>query len=162
MVGTSGSCGTRLAELMAIARTLPVELSSWVAGIGAKYICASLRITAVVASGAPLYGMCTMLILASCLKISADRYEVLATPAEEKLSWPGFSFASVMKSFSVLAANSGGTIATRGNVVTVRGQHLCVAAGRALGAARRARQAGPVLDDHLLLPHFGELVGKNT
>src|ERR1700755_1796057 len=118
MGGTSGSCGTLLGELVALARTLPVELNSWVAGIGAKYICASLRITAVVASGAPLYGMCTMLILASCLEISADRYEVVATPAEEKLSWPGFSFASVMKSLSVLAANSGGMIATSGTDAT--------------------------------------------
>ena len=74
--------------------------------------------TAVVASGAPLYGTCTMLILASCLKISAERYEVLATPAEEKLSWPGFSFASVMKSLSVLPGKSGGTIATSGTEAT--------------------------------------------
>ncbi len=93
MVGTSGNCGTRLAELMPIALTLPLEPSSCAVGIGAIYICTSLRMTAVTASGAPLKGTCTMLILASCLKISAERYDVLATPAEEKLSWPGFSLA---------------------------------------------------------------------
>ena len=75
-------------------------------------------ITAVMASGAPLNGTCTMLILASCLKNSAGDDEVLATPAEEKLSWPGFSLASAMKSFSVLAGKSGGTIATSGTATT--------------------------------------------
>src|ERR1700687_5994902 len=54
MVGISGSWGTRLAELIAIALTLPVALRSLVAGIGAMYNCASPRMTAVVASGAPL------------------------------------------------------------------------------------------------------------
>src|ERR1700704_4199431 len=54
MVGTSGNWGTRCAELIAIALTLPEALRSLVAGIGAMYSCASPRMTAVVASGAPL------------------------------------------------------------------------------------------------------------
>src|SRR4029079_8913482 len=53
-----------------------------------------------------------------CFRISADRYEVLAIPAEEKLSWPGFSFAAAMKSFSVFPGKSGGTIATSGTAAT--------------------------------------------
>ena len=128
-----------------------------------------------------------MLILASCFRISADRYEVLAIPAEEKLSWPGFSFASAMKSFSVLPGKSGGTIATSGTAATrddageilhrieldvlvdgagdrvpVRGQHQRVAIRRALGDRRGSREARPVFDDHLLLPQLAELVGENA
>src|SRR4029079_6526199 len=52
--GTFGSWGARLAELMAIARTLPASLSSFALGMGAKYIWTSPRITALVASGTPL------------------------------------------------------------------------------------------------------------
>ena len=55
-----------------------------------------------------------MLIFAVCLKISADRNVVLATPADEKLSLPGFFCASAMNSFSVLAGESGGTTAASG------------------------------------------------
>src|SRR5882762_10486023 len=106
MLGTSGSWGARLSELIAIARTLPAVLSSRALGIGAKNICTSPRITAVVASGTPLYGTCTMLILACCRKISADRKEVLAIPAEEKLSLPGEALARAMNSLSVLAGRS--------------------------------------------------------
>src|SRR5262249_49406527 len=114
MVGTSGSWAARLPELMATARTLLVDLSSTVFGIGAKYICTSPRTTAVVASGAPRNATWTMLILGCCRKISADRKDVLATPAEEKLSAPGFCFARSTNSFSVFAGESGGTIATSG------------------------------------------------
>src|SRR5215470_18418270 len=118
MVGTFGSWAARLAELMATGKTLLVELSSTVAGIGAKYIWTSPRTTAVVASGAPRNGTWTILILACCLKISAERKDVLATPAEEKLSVPGFCFARSTNSFSVFAGKSGGTIATSGTDAT--------------------------------------------
>src|SRR5215470_6040715 len=79
IVGTFGSCGTRSPELMAIALIRFLLVSSIVVGIGHMYICTSLRITAVTASDKPLNGTCTMLTPAFCLKISADRYEVLAT-----------------------------------------------------------------------------------
>src|SRR4029078_1726709 len=55
-----------------------------------------------------------MLILAPCLKISADKNEGLATPADEKFSFPGCSVASATNSFSVLGGKSVGTIATSG------------------------------------------------
>src|SRR4051795_5572889 len=101
MVGTFGNCGTRLAELIASACTLPVTLRSVDDGIGAKYICTSPRTTAVTASGAPRNGTCWILIFACCRKISAERNDVLATPAEEKLSVPGFCCAIVTKSLRV-------------------------------------------------------------
>ena len=44
-----------------------------------------------------------MSIFATCLNTSPARYEVLAVPAEEKLSAPGFCRASAMKSEMVLA-----------------------------------------------------------
>ena len=55
-----------------------------------------------------------MLSFASCRMISAARNVVLATPADEKLSLPGFFCASAMNSFSVLAGESGGTTAATG------------------------------------------------
>ena len=112
---------------------------------------------------------------------------MLATPAEAKLNLPGFSFASSMKSFSVLAGESGrhdhghrhrrdladageilhrierhGLVDDARDGVAVRGEHQRVAVGRRLGDAGGARQPGAVLDDHLLLPHRAQLVGQNA
>ena len=50
--------------------------------------------------------------------ISAERNDVEATPAEEKLSCPGLSFAICRNSFSDLAGKSGGTIITIGTAAT--------------------------------------------
>ena len=50
--------------------------------------------------------------------ISAERYEVLATPADEKFIVPGFSFAIARNSRSVWAGKLGGTIMTIGTVAT--------------------------------------------
>ena len=128
-----------------------------------------------------------MSILASWRSTSAARNVVEATPADEKLSLPGIFCASAMK----LLERLGGRIrrhdrhhrrrrhdAHPGKIldrierhrladrardgVAVRGQHQRVAV---LGGGRDAggsRQAGTVLDDHLLFPHGGELVGQDA
>jgi len=74
---------------------------------GAKYICASPRITAVTASGALRNGTWTMLMPAA-LRNSAPAIDVvLARPGEEKLSLPGSFFARSMTSCSVLTGVPG-------------------------------------------------------
>ena len=49
-----------------------------------------------------------------------------------------------------------------GDRMAARREHDGVAVRRRLGDRRRAREARPVLDDHLLLPHFAELVGDDA
>jgi len=82
MVGTSGSWGARLSELMAMARTLPAALSSLALGMARNTFARRPDHRGGRVRHA-LVGTWTMLILAPCLKISADRNEVLATPADE-------------------------------------------------------------------------------
>ena len=107
-VGTFGMSGMRCAVAAAIAIDLaglrPDRASRLT---GAKYICASPRITAVTASGALLNGTCTMLMPAALRNRAPAMNVVLARPGEEKLSLPGFSLASSMNSFSVLGRRAG-------------------------------------------------------
>ena len=84
-VGTFGMSGMRWAVAAAIARTLPAADWSRARLTGAKYICASPRITAVTASGALLNGTCTMLMPA-CLRNSAPAMNVvLARPGRREI-----------------------------------------------------------------------------
>src|SRR5215510_14717753 len=64
-------------------RTLLAGTSSCAEVIVTMKSWASPRMSAARASGAPLWGMCWMAILASCLKISVERYVVLATPVDQ-------------------------------------------------------------------------------
>lgn len=57
----------------------------------------------------PLYGTCTTSIAAIALNSSPAKCVPLPTPAEEKLSWPGFAFAITSISFTDFAANDGAT-----------------------------------------------------
>ena len=49
-----------------------------------------------------------------------------------------------------------------GDGVPIRGEHQRVAVGRRLGDRRGSGQARAVLDDDLLLPHVGQLVGEDA
>ena len=64
-------------------------------------------ITSVSDSGMPLNGMCTTSMPALCLNISPAKCVPLPLPAEEKLIWPGFAFASAIRSCTVLTLSDG-------------------------------------------------------
>jgi hypothetical protein len=76
--------------------------------------------------------MWTISIFATCLNTSPARYDVLAVPAEEKLSVPGFCRASAMKSETVLAGNSSGTTRAAGTDV------VCVTPAKSLTGSKGA------------------------
>src|SRR5688572_12234775 len=99
--------GMRFSVAAAIAITLPASAISFERLTGAKYKCALPWITAVTASGALLYGTCTMLIPALLRNSAPAMNVVLARPGDEKFSVPGFSFASAMISFRFLAGVPG-------------------------------------------------------
>src|SRR5256714_1412580 len=107
MVGVSGISGRRFAVADAIVITLPASDMSFERLIGAKYICASPRITAVTASGALLNGTWTRSTPAALRNKAPAMKVVLASPGEEKLSVPGLDFASAMRSFRERGGRSG-------------------------------------------------------
>jgi len=109
-VGTCGMSGMRCAVTEAMARTRPTSAISFDRLTGAKYICPSPRTTAAMASGALLNGTCTMSIAAALRNSAPTRNVVLARPAEEKFSVPGFAFASAMISPRSLAGTPGLTM----------------------------------------------------
>jgi len=63
-------------------------------------------------SGIPLKGTCTTSIPAIALNCSPAKCVPLPTPAEEKLSWPGFSFARASSSATEWMPSAGETTST--------------------------------------------------
>src|ERR1041384_7464990 len=103
----SGISGRRFGVAEAIVITLPASAMSFDRLIGAKYMCASPRITAVTASGALLNGTWTRLIPAALRNSAPAMKVVLARPGDEKLSVPGLDLASAMRSLRLRAGTSG-------------------------------------------------------
>ena len=142
------------------------------------------------ASALPLYGTCSSLTPASMLKSSPPRCEPLPRPAEPKVIWPGFAFASAIRSLTDLTGSDGCTISAPGAMVSrvIGAKSLIVSNGsffvqrrrhRHVGAekiqrvaiGRRARgdfgsdhaaTAGPVVDYHLLAERLAELVADHA
>ena len=87
----------------------PSRMSGTELAIGAMKSWTRPAMMSLVASGMPLYATCTISIPAACLNTSPAKWVPLPTPAEARLSWPGFDLARAMSSFIDFAASVGGT-----------------------------------------------------
>src|SRR5262249_50794582 len=91
----------------AMVMTLPASDMSFDRLIGAKYMCASPRITAVTASGALLNGTCTRSTPAALRNNAPAMKVVLANPGDEKFSVPGLDLASAIRALRLRGGSSG-------------------------------------------------------
>ncbi len=78
-------------------------MNGWAVGIGPIIICVSPAPNAAMAGPPPLYATCVSFTPASVAKYSAARKELLPSPADEKLTAPGFAFAYLMSSATDVA-----------------------------------------------------------
>ena len=118
MVGTSGSCGTRCALLMAIALILPALMCG-----KAEARLSIISVTcppsrSVIAGPLPLYGMPTMSMPAIDLKNSPVRCCDVPVPGYAQLIVPGAFFAASTSSFTVLEGRLGWPTSISGTVNT--------------------------------------------
>src|SRR6185503_2325952 len=89
-------------DAVAISFTLP-DLALLMAVVGpSKKICTTPDRWSFIASPLPLYGTCTISMLASRLNFSPLRCEVEPEPNDAKLSLPGLAFANSTSSFTLL------------------------------------------------------------
>src|SRR5512143_2560908 len=118
MVGNSGSACERREVVTATGRSLPDFTCGIAAGNVANMSCTWPDNSATSAGPPPLYGTWTMSIPAIDLSISPARCDELPTPAEGKLSAPGFDFASAIRSFTVFTGDDGCTTRMLGVTAT--------------------------------------------
>src|SRR5688500_2406153 len=109
MVGRCGSSGERFSLVIAIARTRPGVISGCAEGMLLNEKSTSPLASAVIDGALPLYGICVMSTPILIFKSSPARCWELPLPDEEKLSLPGFFFATAMNSLTVFAGYDGWT-----------------------------------------------------
>src|SRR3989338_3348969 len=110
MVGNSGTADERFTVLTPSAFSLPLLTCGSAGGRLRIASDTSPVITPSTADGAPLYGTCTILILAMVRNSSPERCAVLPLPPEPKLRSPGRALAITINSFTDFTGSEGCTI----------------------------------------------------
>src|SRR5690348_11437945 len=106
-VGTSGSISDLLRVVTASARNLPDRTCSIDAGRLSNITCTCPAIMSVSAGAFPRYGTCTISTPVATLNNSPDKCWEVPTPADAKLTFPGFAFAYAMNSATDFAGTEG-------------------------------------------------------
>src|SRR5919201_6476347 len=107
MVGTSGSCGSRFAPVVASAISLPDLICGSDEGMLSNIMLVWPASRSVTAGALPLYGMCTMSVFVRNVNMAPDMWMLVPLPLEAQVHLPGSFFANAITSFTLRAGNDG-------------------------------------------------------